>query len=184
MILRSRVLLGVFPLLMIFFFSHTSTFQLLDKPWSKVSSLPPPRFLPPICIAHRVQQSHCSPIFHRALLTHALAFFVSQFVRKKKSPRIYTSMHSGGFELTKLTCTRLGDNLIRLRGDRHYVGGSPWNYSVPCTRVNRIMLSQSVHIIIKIKIHSSCEIEDFVETHLCKLCVILRSRALRVVCPH
>ena len=34
------------------------------------------------------------------------------------------------------------------------------------------------------KIHSSCEIEDFVETHLCKLCVILRSRALRVVCPH
>ena len=38
--------------------------------------------------------------------------------------------------------------------------------------------------IIKIKIHSSCEIEDFVETHLCKLCVILGSRALRVVCPH
>ena len=34
------------------------------------------------------------------------------------------------------------------------------------------------------KIHSSCEIEDFVETHLCKLCVILRSRVLRVVCPH
>ena len=28
--------------------------------------------------------------------------------------------------------------------------------------------------IIKLKIHSSCEIEDFVETHLCKLCVILR----------
>ena len=25
------------------------------------------------------------------------------------------------------------------------------------------------------KTHSSCEIEDFVETHLCKLCVILRS---------
>ena len=34
------------------------------------------------------------------------------------------------------------------------------------------------------KIHSSCEIEDFVETHLCKLCVILRTRVLRVVCPH
>ena len=31
------------------------------------------------------------------------------------------------------------------------------------------------------KKHSSCEIEYFGETHICKLCVILRSRALRVV---
>ena len=38
--------------------------------------------------------------------------------------------------------------------------------------------------IIKIEIHSSCEIACFVETHLCKLCVILRSRVLRVVCPN
>ena len=31
-----------------FFFSHTFSFvQLLDKPWSQVSSLLPPRFLPP-----------------------------------------------------------------------------------------------------------------------------------------
>ena len=29
-------------------------------------------------------------------------------------------MHSGGFELTKLTYTRLEDNLIRHRGDWHY----------------------------------------------------------------
>ena len=36
--------------------------------------------------------------------------------------------------------------------------------------------------IIKLKIHSSCEIEDFVETNLCKLCVIFRSRVLRVLC--
>ena len=46
-------------------------------------------------------------------------------------------------------------------------------------------MQQNVHgtkgIIIKIKIHSSCEIEDFVETHLCKLFVILQSHALRVV---
>ena len=34
------------------------------------------------------------------------------------------------------------------------------------------------------KIRSSCEIEYFVETHLCKLCVILQSGVLRVVCPH
>ena len=78
-----------------------------------------PRFLPLIFIVHRVQQSHCSSIFHRVLLTHALALSASQFVRKKKSPRIYTRMHSGVFELTKLTYTRLEDNLIRHRGDRH-----------------------------------------------------------------
>ena len=39
-------------------------------------------------------------------------------------------------------------------------------------------------ILKEMKIHSSCEIEDFVETHLCKLCVILRLCVLRVVCPH
>ena len=43
--------------------------------------------------------------------------------------------------------------------------------------------------IIKIKIRAStlqlCEIEYFVETHLCKLCVILRLRVLlNCVCPH
>ena len=43
---------------------------------------------------------------------------------------------------------------------------------------------QAYIYIIKIKIRSSCEIEYFVETHLRKLCVILRSRVLRVVCPH
>ena len=44
--------------------------------------------------------------------------------------------------------------------------------------------SYCLYYIIKIKIHSSCEIEYFVETHLRKLCVILRSRVLRVVCLH
>ena len=101
-----------------FFFSHTFTFQLLDKPWSQVSSLLPPRFLPSIFIAHTVQQFHCSSIFHRMLLTHALVLSASQFVHKKKSQRIYTNMHSVGLELTKLTYTRLEDNLIRHRGDR------------------------------------------------------------------
>ena len=96
---------------------HTFIFQLLDKPWSQVSSLLPPQFLPSFFIAHRVQQSHCSSIFHRVLLTHALALSASQFVHKKNSLRIYTSMHSGGLELTKLTYTRLEDNLIRHRGD-------------------------------------------------------------------
>ena len=79
-----------------------------------------PRLLPSINIAHRVQQSQCSSIFHRVLLTHALALSASQFVHNKKSPRICAIMHSGGFELTKLTYTRLEDNLIRHRGDRRY----------------------------------------------------------------
>ena len=78
----------------------------------------PPRFLPSVFIAHRVQQSHYSSTFHRVLLTHALALSASQFVHKKKSQRIYTSMHSAGLGLTKLTYTRLEDNLIRHRGDR------------------------------------------------------------------
>ena len=99
------------------FFSHTFTFQLLDKPWSQVSSLLPPGSCLQILIAHRVQQSHCSSIFYRVLLTHALALSASQFVHKKKSQRIYTSMHSAGLELTKLTYTRLEDDLIRHRGD-------------------------------------------------------------------
>ena len=69
-----------------------------------------PWFLPSILIAHRVQQSHCSSIFHRVLLTHALALSASQFLHKKNSQRIDTSMHSAGLELTKLNYTRLEDN--------------------------------------------------------------------------
>ena len=78
----------------------------------------PRRFLPSVFIAHRVQQSHCSSIFHRVLLTHALAFSASQFVHKKKPPQFCTSMHSGGFVLTKLIYTGLEDSLICHRGDR------------------------------------------------------------------
>ena len=108
----------VFFTLNFLFFPHTFPFKSLDKPWSQLSSLLPPRSLPLVFIAHRVQQSHCSSIFHRVLLTHALVLSASQFMDKKKSQRIYTSMHSAGLELTKLTCTRLEDNLIRHRGDR------------------------------------------------------------------
>ena len=81
---------------------------------------PPPGFLPSMFIAHRVPQSHCSSIFHRVLLTHALARFLRVNLCTRKSPHefIYEYMHSGGFELTKLTYTRLEDNLIRHRGDR------------------------------------------------------------------
>ena len=101
-----------------FFFLHTFTFQLLDKPWSQVSSLLPPgsclQFLSRIGFSNPTARR----LFIRVLLTHALALSASQFVHKKKSQRIYTSMHSAGLELTTLTYTRLEDNLIRHRGDR------------------------------------------------------------------
>ena len=104
------------------FFSHI---YLLSSFWASCGHRCRP-FFPPVLtfnflffIAHRVQQSHCSSIFHRVLPTRALALSASQFEHEKKSQRIYTSMHSGGFELTKkLTYTRLEDNLIRHRGDR------------------------------------------------------------------
>ena len=32
------------------------------------------------------------------------------------------------------------------------------------------------------KIHSSCEIEDFVETHLCKLCVYIYTILANIIC--
>ena len=104
-----------------FFFSFVFYTHLLSSFWAgrghrcRAFS---PRFLPSTFIAHRVQQSHCSSVFHRVLRTHALALSANQSVLKKKSPRIYTSMHSGGFELTKLTYTRHEDNLIHHRGDR------------------------------------------------------------------
>ena len=71
-------------------------------------------------IAHRVQQSHCSSIFHRVLLAHALALSANQFVNKEKSLRMYTSMHSAGLELTKLAYTTRGS-----RTTWHATGGRP-----------------------------------------------------------
>ena len=45
-------------------------------------------------------------------------------------------MHSGGFELAKLTYTRLDDNLTRRRGDRLYSDliTSEWVYSLKVGR--------------------------------------------------
>ena len=102
-----------------FFFSH---FYIPASGQAAVTGAvsSPPQYLPSIFIAHRVHQSHCSSIFYRVLLTRALALSASKFLHKKKAQRIYTSMHSEGLELTKLTYTRLEDNLIRHRGDQHF----------------------------------------------------------------
>ena len=106
-----------------FFFLFFSHFYFPASGRAVVTVVVPssPRFLPSIFIAHRVQESHCSSIFHRLLLTHALALSASQLMHKKKSQRRHTSMHSTGLELAKLTYTRLGNDLVRHRGDRqHY----------------------------------------------------------------
>ena len=86
----------------------------------------PRRFLPSFFIAHRVQQSHCASIFHRALLSHALALSASQYVHEKKSQRIHTnkSYALGGartHETDLYIYQGLEDNLIRHRGDQHIV---------------------------------------------------------------
>ena len=75
--------------------------DLLDKSWSQVSSLFPPRYVPSIFVAHRVQHSHCSSI-HRMLQTHALALSASHILCKKKSLRVRGYVHSVRIELAKL----------------------------------------------------------------------------------
>ena len=50
----------------------------------------PARFLPSMYIAQRVEQSHCSSIFHPMLLIHTLALSASQFAHENKpSTNIY-----------------------------------------------------------------------------------------------
>ena len=100
-----------------FFFPHTSTFQLLDELWSQVSSLLPPGSCLQFFRAYRrVQQSHCSSIFHRVYIT--LSRFPQVNLCTRKSPNEYIRVYTAGLELTNLTYTRLEDNLIRHRGDR------------------------------------------------------------------
>ena len=60
----------------------------------------PPRYVPSIFIAHRVQHSHCSSIFIEMLLTHALALSaIIFFFNVRKSP--YECVDSGRNELAK-----------------------------------------------------------------------------------
>ena len=116
------------------------------------------------------------------------------FVRAKLDAEIYMKIHDG--------CGDMSGNIVRLNTSLYLVWSKTEQFcaeqahrcAVPFRpRVNscqkdwhsiRSFGKAARGYIIKIKIHSSCEIKDFVETHLCKLCVILRSRALRVVCPH
>ena len=71
-----------------------------------------------------------------------------------------------------------------------------WHAGITCKdRLNiKLVLKLSSHLLFMLVCFlykkkwkytpACCEIEDFVETHHCKLCVILRSSVLRLVCPH
>ena len=102
----------------IYFFWHTSTFQLLDKPWAQASSL----LRPGSCLHffYRVQGSAIPLLveFSSSAANSRSRVFRKSICAQEKVPTNFTSMHSGGFELTKLIYTRLEDNLIRHRGDR------------------------------------------------------------------
>ena len=74
----------------LFFFAH---FLFPGSGQAVVTGVvPSPRLFPLVFIAHRIQQSYRSSIFYRVLLTHALALSAGQFVRKKKSPRVFTTI--------------------------------------------------------------------------------------------
>ena len=93
---------GIISYEFFFFFSHTSTFQVTDV-------VPSPRFLPSVFIAHTV--GHSDPTARRFFIEHLTLSRFPQvdLCKRKKSLRIYTRMHSGELELTKLTYTRLED---------------------------------------------------------------------------
>ena len=96
-----------------------STFQLLDRPWSQVSSLLPPGS----CLHFLSRIGFSNPTARRFFIeccynSRSRAFRQS-ICAQEKFP---TNLHEyalGGFELTKPTYTRLEDTLIRHRGDRH-----------------------------------------------------------------
>ena len=82
-----------------FFFSHFYSPASRQKPWSQVSSFLPPGFCLQFFIPHGVQQSHCSSIFHRVLLTHALALSAQVKMCTRKSPNEFIRV-----------CTRRGSS--------------------------------------------------------------------------
>ena len=110
----------------------------LERPWSQVGVVPSP--LPGSCLQLILPIGFANPTARRFLLKRChltLGFSAqctSEFLHKKKSPRVCTSMHSGELKLTKLIYTRLEDNLIRHWGGRYM------------TRLCR-SLSSTVHLI-------------------------------------
>ena len=101
---RIALILFFLFFLFIYFFFSILTFYFPASGQAVVTGVVPS---PPPVRAFNFYRAYGSPFpllvdFHRMLLTHAFALSASQFEHKKKSLRIYTSMHSGGLELTKI----------------------------------------------------------------------------------
>ena len=120
-ILRSKILLCTIITIFFFFFLHTFRFPASGQAVVTGVVPSPPRFLPSIFIAHRVQQSHCSSYFSSSVAnSRSRAFRKSICAQEQVPTNFYEYALGGARTLTKLTYTRLEDNLIRHRGDRWY----------------------------------------------------------------
>ena len=102
-----------------FFFAH-----LLSSFWTSRGHRCRPFFPPGTCHRFLSRIGFSNPTARRftssVANSRSRAFRKSICAQEKVPPRTYSSMHSGGLELAKLTYTRLEDNLIRHRGDRLY----------------------------------------------------------------
>ena len=115
------------------FFFHTSTFQLLDKPWSQMSSFLPPGSCLQFFIAHRVDSAIPLLVHFSSSVANSRFRIFRESICAQEKP-LYTSMHSGGFELAKLpipgsTITRYATgatDAISLRRCRMAPGIAGW----------------------------------------------------------
>ena len=93
-----------------------------------------------------------------------------------------------GVTTKPIDCVRITEALLRRNMcqilDTQYLYCTQYGYDEDHVEKGNNPNKYTTNRIKKTHTHSGCEIEDFVETHLCELCVILRSRVLRVVCPH
>ena len=115
---------------------------------------------------HERMESGKLPLAEPRLRTTLWSVRASAFELRQAVPYVYTSYVRGTCIRTLLLCcTEQKKKCMR---------GPPPHDAIKPRITSHSPFSPD--ILKKIKIHSSCEIEDFVETHLCKLCVILRSR--------
>ena len=78
--------------------------DLVDEPWSHVSTLLPPGiYVPSIFVAHRVQHSHCSSILIECSYHNSRSRASRLSILRKKKPLLVRAcMHSVRLEPTKL----------------------------------------------------------------------------------